>query len=187
MTPSARWTVFLLICVVLGCGRAEPERAPEPLPPPVRPARAPIVVESGDVVLDGSWFVRYRTIATPFLDVAFRGSAQPSKVRVDLRGPEQAFEGIELTWSKEDGEWQHPIKWLPDPLPAGLWWVAVVEAELADGQLLRYSTSHPSKPYSLSRAKAGADSPSTQATTIRPGALTAPATGADLLRIETGP
>ncbi len=142
----------------------------------------------GEGELDGTWFVRYRSVRTPFLDVSFSGGGQPTEVRVDLQGPEERFEGLELAWNQEDSEWQHPIEWLPDPLPEGLWWVAAVEARLPSGAVLSYSSAHPSQSYTVVRRDSRTTQPSPPSSTqFLPGAFTAPPTAGSVLRIETSP
>ena len=154
-------------------------------PGPATPEQAEV---QAPTELEGSWFVRYRTVVTPFLDVAFAGVVQPSKVVVDLQGPERLFEGIELQWNAQESEWQHPISWLPDPLPAGLWWVAAVRADLSSGTALNYSSTHPSRPYVLRRMEGGqgrGDIP--VPTEVWPGAFTSSPVSENLLYIETSP
>ena len=151
-------TFLILSCMSVGCARDRNE-----------------VEQSTTTELDGTWFVRYQSLPTPFLDVSFTGPRQPVEVRVDLQGPKERFEGITLTWNKQDSEWQHPIKWLPDPLPQGLWWVAAVEAQLASGEVLSYSSQHPSRPYTVKRRESAQKKQSRgQSTNILPGAFTAP-------------
>ena len=164
----------LVVAGPLACGKGGTDRAAQ--------AQRP------ETLLDGSWFVRYRTIETPFLDVAFAGSEQPLKVQAGLSGPEERFESLELSWNPKDSEWQHPIEWLPNPLPSGLWWVHSVRAELRSGRVIDYRSSHPATPYSLRRSES-ATLPlgAAVATEVLPGAFTARPVSGPLLHIEVAP
>jgi hypothetical protein len=178
MNPVLRLGLLtLLVLWSVGCGRARDRSE----------ADDPVDVGAA-TELNGTWFVRYRSLPTPFLDVSFSGREQPTEVRVDLQGPEQRFAGIKLAWNERDSEWQHPIAWLPDPLPQGLWWVAAVEARLPSGEVLNYSSPHPARSYTIKRRESSLAQPSpTRPTRILPGAFTAPPSTGALLRIETSP
>ena len=113
-----RWSLALFGLVTLtGCQRGAPQ-------------------------LDGSWFVRYASDPSPYLDVAFRGT-QPAECAVTLKGPRGFSEDLKLTWNTKDDEWQVVPSHLPDPLPGGIWWVSEVRATTKSGQAMVRSLGRP--------------------------------------------
>ena len=102
------WIVIIVAAWIGGCQRGAPQ-------------------------LDGTWFVRYASDSSPYLDVAFRGK-QPTSVAVVLRGPGGFAEDLPLTWNSKDREWQI-VPDLPDPLPGGVWWVSEVRAQAGSSAL----------------------------------------------------
>ncbi|MCO4773145.1 MAG: hypothetical protein KDA24_24130 [Deltaproteobacteria bacterium] len=133
--------------------------------------------QRGAPQLDGTWFVRYVSDPSPYLDVAFRGK-QPKTVEVVLQGPNGYRGDLPLTWNGKDREWQI-VPSLPDPLPGGVWWVSEVRAT-ADGKAMRWAADSPQTLYT--RTIDGQ-----QATTAEagPGFFYASEAGPNRVRIET--
>lgn len=150
-----RWSLALFGLVTLtGCQRGAPQ-------------------------LDGSWFVRYASDPSPYLDVAFRGT-QPAECAVTLKGPRGFSEDLKLTWNTKDDEWQVVPSHLPDPLPGGIWWVSEVRATTKSGQVMVWSSERPDRLYT--RTVDGKQPTTAEA---GPGFFYSPEDGPVRVRIET--
>ncbi len=126
--------------------------------------------------LDGSWFVRYASDPTPYLDVAFRGR-RPDRVEAVLSGPEGRREDLALRWNAEDVEWQASPT-LPWPLPGGMWWVSEVRAQVGRRALV-WAAARPEDAYTLSSGGEPRPVPA------RPGFFYAAEPGPVRVRVET--
>lgn len=146
------WIVIIVAAWIGGCQRGAPQ-------------------------LDGTWFVRYASDSSPYLDVAFRGK-QPTSVAVVLRGPGGFAEDLPLTWNSKDREWQI-VPDLPDPLPGGVWWVSEVRAQ-AGSSALKWTAKAANRLYT--RTTDGQQPTTSEA---GPGFFYSPEAGPHRVRIET--
>ena len=178
------------IALLLGCGGAPDAQrgaagaqveAPDPPRgegPRVEAGPGPGVDGGRGAELDGSWFVRYASDPKPYLDVAFRGGPQPSRVTVDLQGPERAWVDLELALNEGEGEWQVVCSFLPQPLAGGPWFVSAVRA-WHGAERTEYRSSAPWEPYAV---WLGSES---RASEVTPGFFYATEPGPLPWRIET--
>jgi hypothetical protein len=138
--------------------------------------------DEGERELIGSWFVRYRTDPTPYLDAAFDGSSAITRLTADLTGPERVYPDIDMRWVPKEDEWQHPSSFLPDPLPPGTWWVSRLRAELRGGGQVEWIAGGPDELYEWSNSAGESGHTSAFA-----GAFTMPPSGVPMYAIDTLP
>ncbi len=158
-----RWLLVSLLGLLLGC--SGPSELAE------RPAAERLAE------LDGSWFVRYHSDSKPYLDVAFREGAQPTRVTADLQGPARSWTDLELVHNEAEGEWQVVCSFLPQPFAGGPWFVSAVRA-WGPGGAVEYRSAAPWEPYAVT---VGSES---RGTRIEPGFFYASEAGPLMWRIE---
>ncbi len=166
MARPARLALLLLAAVALAAGAA----------------LLLLPADDGELELVGSWFVRYRTDPTPYLDVAFDGGRGITRLTAELTGPERVHPDIEMRWVPEEDEWQHPSTFLPDPLPPGTWWVSRLRAELRGGGWSEWTAEGPDELYRWT-----SDAGESGGTSAFAGAFTMPPPDGPMYAIDTLP